>query len=53
MTIQQFQNIAKKELSRTMEGLMAMLEQVEAAAPAKQKRTTKKVKSKARLHSKF
>lgn len=35
MTIQEFQNKAKKEITRTMEGLMVMLEQVEVSAPQK------------------
>lgn len=56
MTMQEFQNKAKKEITRTMEGLIAMVEQVEMPAHTKQKKTSKidKIaKAKARLHSKF
>jgi hypothetical protein len=56
MTIQEFQNKAKKEINRTMEGLMAMVEQIEVSAsqkPKKESKSEKKLKAKVRLHSKF
>lgn len=45
MTIQEFQNIAKKEINRTMEGLMAMVEQIDVSALPKQKKQKKTLKS--------
>lgn len=55
MTMEQWRTKASEELNRTVEGLKAMLAQVEAPAPTKQKSNKKERKqlSKAKLHSKF
>lgn len=47
MTIEELKHIIKKEknnINRTMEGLIAKLEQMEALAPEKRKKVTKKIK---------
>lgn len=59
MTIEELKHIIKKEknnINLTMEGLIAKLEQMEALAPEKRKKVTKKNKTaeaRARLHAKF
>lgn len=55
MTPQEFKIYAKKELTRTMESLVAMVEQV-TPAPSKQKKSGKKdkiQKAKARVYAKL